>query len=1218
MESGNPAHQQVNEQGCLVPAARTIERALLPYERQLIDLLGCSVEEYKNFVQEAEKRSRIRPAEYDLVPDINNEASLIVAIVSLVVGVASSALSIILRPKITPPTANQGRGGTITLAGRQGADRFAQTFGFDSVADVAQYGDPIPIIWTKYTGETGGVLVSPRLVWSRLFSGGSQQSAKLLFVVGEAGVSAPDLAGLYIGNNGLDTVAANNFAFWWNNNGRIERSNLLYGTQGGPQAGDQQPQSDVLFNPAGTGAFAHAFTPSNNTQFGISNSIPNGTQYRPNWRIISIPDSLEMKDQLRRDRGKISGYGYFADSAGNFWQVGVGLNYPRRLGIDGPNKTTISASVGTTVQFIISGTTLRDYLFGGDPAVEKPEQLGGGETTDIDNALNSECAAADDALQLGEDIMIGGSIWRVTGRSLGTWRPGNTQVITLQCTEVVDDNRVGIPGRNYFNSQEFIVRNDGDNIPAEQAKVIGLNYWPLSRVNTAIIKNTRPCDITQINIRSNVWGRFNGLCNFNTLPTANQIAIWDSQDVSVTTGTMTEYFQRTSIFTIHYRELGATSWSRSNEYFCIRGSTPADQFRQIGIKHKTRRALEFRLIPIPSAVTSRFSDSTVIYWLSGTSSFSLDVGGVIISGGGQAIAISELESNPQMVAFGKVKPATTVTTGKVTSMVYDLSFADSPESEFQAWMTGLTGLQPDLNFLPIGNQYFTPSITAYKDQTNPLDDRQVTFRVSARVTAAANGRRIWDRTSVNVSIQSSFSSKTLWSTINTTGGPVYVNYGFTTTKNYQFGVNFIPAGTFVNRRFIVDNVSTTTTTTPGGQAPNRVFEYTTQLAEVSYYGSLITRSCDSAPEHQVVSVNEYVAADPDLLPTYANLTTTGIAIRSARNLNGIDQLRCWISSGINNSNSFPQLVQYLLERSNAVSNQLIDTASIAAAHSYTQSRGLFFDGAISESVNLRSFIADTAPFFLLNFVIGNGKFSLAPALPDTANVPISNIFTAGNIIEGSFSVEYLAADQRRDFQALMTYRTHAKNELPVLRTYLARFSDVPTSAPIESFDMSAYCTSRNHAVQVARYLLTTRRRITHAVRFKTVPEGSGIAPGSYIKIALQQGVQSGAFSNGIIDGTGKITSPTPLADGTYNIVYYTSGMEDIDEATLTITDGFTTDTALFNSIFSLASTEVNTSVYFVEQVELDEEGLVNVVATEFPAAQILSDMSGANITESDG
>jgi len=203
MESGSLAHQQMEQQGSLVPTNRIIQRPLLPYEKQLIELLGCSVEEYQFFIREAEKRSGVRPAEYDLIPDIRNEPALIVSIVSLVIGLASTALSFILAPK---PRALQERGGSnVQLASRKGVDRFSQTSGFESLIDMAQYGDAVPIIWTRYDADqgTGGVLVSPSLVWSRMLSENTHQAIKLLMVVGESGVTAPDLAGVYLGATDL-------------------------------------------------------------------------------------------------------------------------------------------------------------------------------------------------------------------------------------------------------------------------------------------------------------------------------------------------------------------------------------------------------------------------------------------------------------------------------------------------------------------------------------------------------------------------------------------------------------------------------------------------------------------------------------------------------------------------------------------------------------------------------------------------------------------------------------------------------------------------------------------------------------------------------------------------------------------------------------------------------------------------------------------------------
>jgi hypothetical protein len=161
--------------------------------------------------------------------------------------------------------------------------------------------------------------------------------------------------------------------------------------------------------------------------------------------------------------------------------------------------------------------------------------------------------------------------------------------------------------------------------------------------------------------------------------------------------------------------------------------------------------------------------------------------------------------------------------------------------------------------------------------------------------------------------------------------------------------------------------------------------------------------------------------------------------------------------------------------------------------------------------------------------------------------------------------------------------------------------------------MTNYCTSREHAEQVARYLLSIRRRVTHTIQFKTAPEGAGIAPGAYIKVALQQTAVSN-YTNGVIKADGAVVSPQPLANGSYEITYYKSGSSDLSTATLTVSNGFTSQSELFDSLFTLSGSSITSSTYLIEQIELDQEGLVNVTATEFPAALILSDMAGTGIT----
>jgi hypothetical protein len=83
-------------------AARVYSAPLLPFERDLIATIGCSEEEYRWYKQQVALRTKERPAEYDLVPDVQNTGAEIIAIVSLVIGLASTAVSLLLAPK--PPS----------------------------------------------------------------------------------------------------------------------------------------------------------------------------------------------------------------------------------------------------------------------------------------------------------------------------------------------------------------------------------------------------------------------------------------------------------------------------------------------------------------------------------------------------------------------------------------------------------------------------------------------------------------------------------------------------------------------------------------------------------------------------------------------------------------------------------------------------------------------------------------------------------------------------------------------------------------------------------------------------------------------------------------------------------------------------------------------------------------------------------------------------------
>jgi len=305
MERRTAAHLP-GKTGSSLVAAESYQLPLLPYERQLIAVLGLSESEYRRFAEEVRTRGLTRPPGYEHIPDAQN-GFIVPILINLAIGVALSALGALLAPKPKEPVEIQQR----KLANRTGRTRFNQTQGFDAAPTLADLGARVPVPFGRYevysdntpgsdyeVGETGvpsgGIVVEPLLVWSRMLSNGSFQSIKALAVIGQSGIdSIPPIQAVMIGGQPIANFYKSNYAFFWSSkagDNRITLANLV--------AGDAAPDGNFL---APTGSldngpgFSAVYSPSNTASFGVYASIPNGGHYRVNWRVVSIPD--EAQDQ---------------------------------------------------------------------------------------------------------------------------------------------------------------------------------------------------------------------------------------------------------------------------------------------------------------------------------------------------------------------------------------------------------------------------------------------------------------------------------------------------------------------------------------------------------------------------------------------------------------------------------------------------------------------------------------------------------------------------------------------------------------------------------------------------------------------------------------------------------------------------------------------------------------------------------------------------------
>ena len=655
MANRSPLLRTSHEKGGMVYNAQVYNAPLLPFEKQLIETIGATEEEYRFLVTEAIRRGRVRPAGYEHIPDIRCEPKTQTAwfLINLAVGVTLTVVQILLTPKPKQPKFSRREGDDINRAGR-----FTPTFGFDTQQALANYGESIPIIFGKAeygeNGEylSGGMLVSPKLVWSRMFSYGTQQMIKQMWVVGEQGhpseegamgIAAPDLEGIFVGNGPLDAIYNQTFAFYWKRNTRkytrINQDNLHYGTRATPDSGDPQIHSDIFAAPTGEGlgnAFCEAHSLSNNAEFGCYAPIGNGSNVLLNWQVVSMPVRKESEDDpgdvLLYTRHKISGVPPNGDVR-HGGQPGTGRAYSRRMGIV---KIRRGGSEITTSEIFEFKNALKDDVitFEIRPGTEKiPEGFYKGskdddtavKVEDINSLVDGYRKAADDALQLGEVFQLGLTYWQVISRSIGVWRSEDTatQSIELKCidTDPVENtsDQIGIVSANTLNPSGTYLGDRGleNSVPLPNS-----GFYPLLRTAKALIRNTRACEITEIGIRSKVFQQLNGLCNFESIPTPTELDKADRDEVQLTTGLINAYIARASAFDIYVRPSGSSDeeWDQLPKHFVIIGREAVDQYNWIRIYHPTKGAYEFQLRPRPGADLQRLAADTEFIHLTGAAS----------------------------------------------------------------------------------------------------------------------------------------------------------------------------------------------------------------------------------------------------------------------------------------------------------------------------------------------------------------------------------------------------------------------------------------------------------------------------------------------------------------------------------------------------------------------------------------------------------------------
>ena len=1146
------------------PAAS--RRVLLPAEAELCNALGLSEEEYWYFVELTDAYNGKRDEAYELagVPDVQN-GFLVPILISLVVGIALSAIGYLLAPK--PKQQQQKTPPQLKTADSQGASRYTTNSGFDSAQELASLGEVVPLVFANRVGSVGGIRVKCMLLWSQLLSFGTGQQLKILTLLSAGELAAdPDFAGFAIGDQTLKNYT-------------LAKVGLYRRLMGGRiQEGNRYPEGTIAANPAGDvftvyddGSesyktwFCGNRTTSTQTQFGCFSPMPNATPYKLPYELILNQKNLDagIRDDNNRKREKIN----------REWRTLAAINYA-------------------------DANYCSYYIHGGkeDPQAYPPYGL-----DDVNNATEDRRNNADDSIQMGGLYMAGtAQVVCISSSTDQTWTLGTDKTYTFKIEE---------PGE----IQAFDLFAGGNP-----------NYgYVLQRMAIGTISNNRGCHVTEIGIKSKVWKQISGFPNVNSQPSAAVIASYEQRDGSIQLGSIQRYVTRYSFFRLEARPLGTTAkWQdiTGGRLFCIQGNSPQDQYNFLRIAQPFGQ-YEYRMVPYPGAAVVRYWQGRSVFRLNPGALMRYTTGQFVVTFTGEAFRVSPGRmTNPDWTVGApppSIDPAVDVTPrSDGTPRPGNLRWVMAEERFSRSWYGQYYVLTSSLNNLPLfaiwagryvslGQEYrmggpgFLNLRAIQRWELRWIDDPPSATVVVGTASEHGSG--------MTLRVSQWPNGHADW-TLASGGQGYFTGDRYTVTA---FGRTF--SGTV-----IADNTSAIANSLNVWDA----------VADIGKYDAERT-SHEDGPEHELVYVNEIVRQEvapqyEDMallgLRLSASKEWSNFQQLSAYVKKGIKVNRLIDDNGVPTTtlagptNNFAEIAYALLTDDRLGAGELLGSAAtdrdrMTKAAQFCRANGFTWDGVIGQKLNLRDFIFENAGYCLLDFTILGGQFSLVPSVPvtsdhvidRTAQPPISALFTDGNIRD--LTVSWLSPEERQLFKAVVKWRQETDNGFSQERLFTMRLSDEQGGSDSdgeEVFDLSDFCTTQQQAEIFAKYALKLRKEVDHGLKFSTTPQSAmGLEPGAYFRL-VSEVTHTSRFNNGAINSEGLITSTSTLADGSYNVLTWEPGTVGVIEDTLEVKDGKALEAGLFGRVFTLKNSTTSSRVYKVESISYGQEGFVEIAGSYQP------------------
>ena len=1170
------------------------------------------------------------------------------------IGVALSYIASALKPKPkapkTPPS--------LQTEGAQSVKRFAPQSGFNSLQELAVIGETIPLIFTKRdsTNNIGGVRVNSKLVWSQLRSLGTHQQLKGVFIFSNEKIpTKPDFAGYAIGDLLLKNYTGAKVALYYkgqkiNNKNRLQETDRYIESELAREVGrdGSNPEDVFSIDWDETGTFNNKIfcgvrTPTTQSRFGNFAPMPNMMRYQLSYELILKGADASNRGDIDKKRRKIAKY------------------YPRYAGflkLNGEEKHgRFRLRKDDIVRYTIGDMNPIDDIQGDF----QPWGLQDVKTSvDSDRERIDDNISIGESYLIGSSLAICTEIQQDRLWAEGTSKDFDFKITDVG---VDADPRIDMRGSsNGFRStlapwqvntlQRVAVASISNNRDCDVTE-IGLKSKVFKQITGFPNVNSHPGGFSYTNPSGTLNSYQNDNGNISLGPLNKYVSRYSFFRLQARKANTTDDF----VTIDNGKPFAIKGRTPQFQYNFIRINHPRSQYEFRFVPFPGNEIKRSFIDNRNSQIRLLRSNAPLQQDTSGE--FGIRYAGfdVVLTGGdvsnsewflGQvpeaSTEVTGLAINSVGLTQGDVK------TWQTTDHLYNFSDPFSyayilfmeqvnPVAHLNFKGRYLTSIQLERGFSVNDIIYYESDNVRYifgdfvssGGEEEPIDAGWDEYKIKKQILLSTGSDVVHTRTNVNlVTATGEGSGAKVTIQLFSNGGAAWFITDAGSGYTFESTVN-IPAVSGGGQSFsglngvqvLVTSQEFVTDPWPDneiGDAVNNknLLPYGAIADFISFEAEVPSHM--EEPEHEIVYVNEQVQGTGDFM-NYKDLSLSGIRINSSKEFASFSQLSAYFKEGlhiknlidgtIGPTNLFPDIVFSLLTdpligAGDLIGVRSVDEERMKVASQFCKANKLFWDGVIVDEKNLREFIFQNAQYCLLDFTILGGRFSLFPSVPfnprtfviDKTQKPfIKALFTDGNT--KNLQVSFLSAEERQDFRGFASYRHETENGFAETKVINRRLITTTENDPRESFDMSIFCTSADHARIFLDYALKIRNKIDHGITFDTTPQAAmHLAPGDYIRLH-SEATHTNRFANGVITQDGEIQSQVNVTNGT-QIMFWKPGDTSVsDVVAIQITDGKATS-RFRGSVFTVPDNSVSDRVYKIESISYGEDGLINISGSYAP------------------